>query len=68
MRMNEQFSYNVICIEIRHVFMSTIGGICWKSDYVIRECEANAELRFVIGKVDFVCVDGCEVKLCSGNQ
>ena len=62
MRMNEQFSYNVIFVESRNIFiLSTIDGICWKSNYVVRECETNAELWFVFGKINFVCVDGCEL-------
>ena len=67
--MKEQFSYNVILVESRNIFvLSTIDGICRKSNYVVRECEANAELWFVFGKINFVYVDGCGVKLCICNQ
>jgi len=43
-RMNEQFFYNVIFVEENIFILSTIDGICWKSNYVVRECETNAEL------------------------
>ena len=61
MRMNEQFSYNIIFIESRNIFiLSTIDGICWKSNCIVRECKTNAELWFVIGKIIFFVLMGVE--------